>query len=160
MLLGNILLSCAWAALLGEFSLGNLVTGYALGYIILAVLARGGVVPSRYRNRVHAVFALALFLLKEFLVANVRMAIDVLRPRMNVSPGIVRVPLDATDEYEILLLSTLVNLTPGSIAVDLSPDRKVLYVHMMHVSSPDEARATIKYGFERRVMSVLQRDAE
>ena len=35
MLLGNMLLALAWAALQGEFSLGTLVTGQVLGYLIL-----------------------------------------------------------------------------------------------------------------------------
>ena len=43
----SLLLALAWAALQGEFSLGNLVTGYVAGYVILAMLARGGVGPSR-----------------------------------------------------------------------------------------------------------------
>ena len=43
MLLGNILLALAWAALQGEFSLATLVTGHVLGYLILLALVRGGV---------------------------------------------------------------------------------------------------------------------
>ena len=42
-LLGNMLLALAWAALQGEFSLGTLVTGHVLGYLILLALVRGGV---------------------------------------------------------------------------------------------------------------------
>ena len=42
-LLGNMLLALAWAALQGEFSLATLVTGHVLGYLILLALVRGGV---------------------------------------------------------------------------------------------------------------------
>jgi multisubunit Na+/H+ antiporter MnhE subunit len=45
MLLGSILLAVAWAALQGEITLVNLLVGYAVGYGILALLARGGVMP-------------------------------------------------------------------------------------------------------------------
>ena len=60
MLLGNLLLALAWAALQGEFSLATLVTGHVLGYFILLALVRGGVLarvavyrtgPSRRRPR-------------------------------------------------------------------------------------------------------------
>ena len=55
MLLGSILLALAWAALQGEISLGNLLGGYIVGYAILALLARGGVMPSTLASRtVHA----------------------------------------------------------------------------------------------------------
>ncbi len=49
----------------------------------------------------------------------------------------------------------LINLTPGSVALDVSPDRKVMYVHVMYIDTPDAARAEIKNGFERRVRRVL-----
>ena len=35
MLFGSLLLALAWSALLGEFSLGNLVAGATLGYVVL-----------------------------------------------------------------------------------------------------------------------------
>lgn len=156
MLLGNIALAVAWAALQGEFSLSQLLLGYALGYVLLAALARGGVVSSRYPKKARAVLALLAFLFKEFLVANLRMAIDVIGPTSNIRPAIVRVPLDATEEYEILLLSTLLNLTPGSIVLDVTSDRRAIFVHVMHVTTPEAVRAEIKSGFERRVLEVLR----
>lgn len=156
MLLGNILLAVAWAALQGELSLSNLLVGYLLGYIVLAVLARGGVLPSAYRNKVHAVLSLARFLLWQFMRANIKMAVDVLRPFRHMNPGIVRIPLDATTDYEILFLSTLINLTPGTISLDISNDRKVLYLHVMHITTVEAVRSEIKDGFERRVLDVLR----
>ena len=50
----------------------------------------------------------------------------------------------------------LINLTPGSVALDVSDDRKVMYVHVMYIDSPDAARAEIKDGFERRVLQVAR----
>src|SRR3954452_3790285 len=48
-LLGNLLLALAWAALQGEFSLRTLITGQVLGYLILLALTKGGVLsPSPY----------------------------------------------------------------------------------------------------------------
>ena len=56
---------------------------------------------------------------------------------------------------KFLLLSMLINTTPGSVALDVSPDRKLLYVHVMYMSTPNAARDEIKTGFERRVLGVL-----
>lgn len=156
MLLANILLAVAWAALQGEFSLSNLLIGYGISYVVMAALARGGVLPGAYRKKVRAVVSLAAFLFKAFIVANIRMAIDVVRPRRHLNPGIVRVPLDARDDYEILMLSTLINLTPGTIALDVSSDRKALYLHVMHISTPEAVRAEIKDSFERRVLEIMR----
>jgi multicomponent Na+:H+ antiporter subunit E len=151
-----MLLALAWASLQGEFSLGNLVAGYVLGYLVLLALARGGVLgTSPYIGRVHRVVGLAAFFLWELVRANLRLAADVATPRFHMKPGILAVPLDATRDSEILLLAMLINLTPGSVALDVSPDRKVLYVHVMYIDTPDAARAEIKNGFERRVRELL-----
>lgn len=156
MLLANILLAMTWAALQGEFSLANLVIGYVLGYLVLGALARGGVLPATYVRKVSAVISLAVFLFYAFIVANIRMAIDVVRSRRHLAPGVVAVPLDACRDYEILMLATLINLTPGTIAVDVATDRSVLFLHVMHVTSPDQVRAEIKDSFERRVLEIMR----
>ena len=156
MLLGNLLLALAWAALQGDFSLWTLLTGHVLGYLILLALVRGGVLgTSPYVGRGHRVAGLAAYFFYELVKANVRLAFDVATPSFHMRPGIIAVPLDATRDSEILLLSMLINTTPGSVALDVSPDRKTLYVHVMYMDTPDAAREEIKQGFERRVLGVL-----
>lgn len=157
MLLGNLLLALVWSALRGELSLANLVTGHVLGYLVLLLLVRGGVLgPSPYVGRVHRAAGLAAFFLWELVRANLRLAADVIAPSDRLRPGIIAVPLDATRDSEILLLTILVNLTPGSVALDVSDDRTILYVHVMHIETADAARAGIKQGFERRVLQLLK----
>jgi multicomponent Na+:H+ antiporter subunit E len=156
MLLGNMLLALAWAALQGEFSLATLLTGHVLGYLVLLSLVKGGVLPpSPYVGKVYRAIALAGFFLWELVRANLRLALDVATPSYQMKPGIVAIPLEATRDAEILLLAMMINLTPGSVALDVSDDRTLMYVHVMYMESPDAARAEIKDGFERRIMEVL-----
>ena len=156
MLLGSILLALAWAALHGEFSLGNLVTGYVCGYIILALLAKGGVMPPGFASRMTHAAELVGFFAWELLLANVRVARDVLRGQARIRPAVVAIPLEVTQDREILLLSMLINITPGSVTIDLSDDRRTLYVHVMDMKSPEETRREIKEGFERRVKLLFE----
>jgi multicomponent Na+:H+ antiporter subunit E len=155
MLLGSILLALVWAALQGEISLGNLVVGYVVGYAILALLARGGVMPSTLASRTMHALELAAFFARELVVANFRVAADVVRGT-RIEPAVVAIPLDITTDGEILLLSMLINITPGSVTIDLSDDRRSLYVHVMHMTSPDATRREIKDGFERRVKRLFE----
>jgi multicomponent Na+:H+ antiporter subunit E len=84
-LLGNILLALAWAALQGKFSLATLVTGHVLGYLILLALVRGGVLgTSPYIGRVHRVVGLVTYFIWELLRANLRIALDVATPRYHM----------------------------------------------------------------------------
>ena len=156
MLLANILLALAWAALQGEFSLGNLVVGSVAGYVILALLARGGVLPTGFTSRSWRALTLAAFFARELLRANIRVALDVVRPQGSIRPAVIAVPLDVTSDREILLLSMLINITPGSVTIDLSDDRRTLYVHVMHMASAEQARREIKQGFERRVRMLFE----
>jgi multicomponent Na+:H+ antiporter subunit E len=152
----SILLALAWAALQGDITLANLLVGYGVGYVILALLAKGGVLPSTLVSRgAHAV-GLAGFFAWELIVANMKVAIDVLRPRTTIQPAVVAIPLDVTSDGEILLLSMLINITPGSVTIDLSDDRRTLYVHVMHMVSAEASRREIKEGFERRVKRLFE----
>lgn len=108
--------------------------------------------PSRFA---HAV-GLAAFFAWALMVANIRVAIDVLRPHMAIRPAVIAIPLDVTSDAEILLLSMLINITPGSVTIDLSDDRRTLYVHVMHMTTAEASRHEIKTGFERRVKRVFE----
>ena len=103
---------------------------------------------------VHAL-GLAAFFAWELVLANFRVAADVLRGD-RIEPAVVAIPLDVTSDGEILLLSMLINITPGSVTIDLSDDRRTLYVHVMHMKTVEETRREIKDGFERRVRVLFE----
>jgi multicomponent Na+:H+ antiporter subunit E len=156
MLLGGILLALAWAALQGEISLANLAVGYVLGCIILMLLAKGGVVSPHITSRATHAAGLAGFFIWELVLANIRVAADVLKPQTSIQPAVLAIPLDVTTDEGILMLSMLINITPGSVTIDLSEDRRTLYVHVMHMTSADASRREIKEGFERRVKLLFE----
>ncbi len=155
MLLGSILLALVWMALQGEVTLVTLLVGYAVGYAVLAFLTSGGVIPSTLVSRMRHALGLAAFFGWELVLANFRVAADVLRGHQ-IEPAVVAIPLDVTSDGEILLLSMLINITPGSVTIDLSDDRRTLYVHVMHMTSPDATRQEIKTGYERRVKLLFE----
>jgi multicomponent Na+:H+ antiporter subunit E len=156
MLLSNILLAFAWAALQGALTPANLMTGSVLGYAVLVLLTRGGVLERRYGGKVWTFLGLFAYLVYELVLANVRLTRDIIGGRLAMRPGVIRVPLDVCSDGEILMLTALINLTPGSVALDVSADRRWLYVHVMHIESPDAARREIKEGFERRVLQLMR----
>jgi multicomponent Na+:H+ antiporter subunit E len=75
-----------------------------------------------------------------------------------VCPGVVAIPLDARTDAEITMLANLITLTPGSVSLDLSDDKRFLYVHAMYIDGGDvEAyRRSVKEGLERRVLELLR----
>jgi multicomponent Na+:H+ antiporter subunit E len=154
-LLWNILLALVWATATGQFTLANLVVGFLLGYMLLG-FAQRAVGAATYFRRVRQVLGFAAFFLKELLLANLRVAYDVITPGYRMRPGIIAVPLEARSDLEITLLANLITLTPGTLSLDVSDDRRVLYVHAMFVGDPEAFRREIKEGFERRVLELLR----
>ena len=155
LLLINGILAVGWAALWGSFTLSSLATGFAVGYFALWI-ARPLFGETTYFERVWRVLRLAAFFVYELAVSSLRVVWDVITPRHLSSPGIIAVPLDVESDEEILLVSNLVSLTPGSLSLDVSDDRKTLYVHAMFVDDPVQARGEIKRGIERRVKEAFE----
>ncbi len=151
----NVLLALAWAALHGEFSVMNLLVGFASGFLVLGLVlsARGRL---GYFTRVPRLIGFLGFFLWELLLSNLRVAYDVVTPRHRMRPGVLAIPLDVQNEIEIVILANLITLTPGTLSLDVSSDRKVLYIHAMYIRDVDAFRTRIKKGFERRVREVLQ----
>ncbi|MBN2470798.1 MAG: Na+/H+ antiporter subunit E [Anaerolineae bacterium] len=151
----NILLALAWVALTGEFTPLNLLIGFALGLLALWVTRRNGGRP-RYVGKLFVILNFTLFFIKELVVANLRMAALSFKPHNRLRPAIVAVPLDVNSDLEITLLANLITLTPGTLALDVSDDRQILYVHVADIrESPDSVRQNIKRGFERRVKELF-----
>lgn len=151
----NLLLALAWGAMTGSFTLENLVLGFILGFVVLFG-ARRIIGSSTYFGRVGRVIRFVGFYLRELVLANARVAADIVTPAMRARPALVAVPLDAQTDLEITILANLLTMTPGSLSVDISQDRKVLYVHGMFVDDPDSFRREIKDKFERRVLELLR----
>jgi len=101
---------------------------------------------------------LVLFYLKELVVASLRVAYEVLTSRHHMQPAVVAIPLDAKTDLEITLLANFITLTPGTLSIDVSEDRKTLYVHEVYVKAGDldRVRKQIKGGFERKILKITR----
>ena len=128
----NLLLALAWVAISGDVSLGNLVIGFGLGLVVLFFTRRIVGQPT-YLLRMWRALSLLVFFVWELILANLRVAYDVLTPGYHLRPGVVAIPLDARTDMEITLLANMITLTPGSFTLDVSADRRVLYVHTMYL---------------------------
>ncbi|WP_455872589.1 Na+/H+ antiporter subunit E [Rhizobium yanglingense] len=151
----NLLLAIAWVAVSGSASLHNLVFGFVLGAVALAIVRE----PSGskgYLHRTRLVLSLALLFLKELALSAWTVARTVLRPRMEIRPGIFAFPLTVDRDLEITLLANLITLTPGTLSVDVSEDRRTLYVHALDCADPEATKRAIASGFERKIMEAFR----
>ena len=151
----NILLAVGWCALFADFTLLNLAIGFVMGFAALWVAGPlfGG---TGYFGRVVRLVSLGAYFLYELVVSSLQVVWDVITPVHKSRPGIIAVPLDIDEPVEIAVLANLISLTPGTLSLDVSPDKKFLYVHGMFVEDPDSLRRDIKAGMERKVMEAMR----
>ncbi|WMJ80184.1 Na+/H+ antiporter subunit E [Clostridium sp. MB40-C1] len=68
-------------------------------------------------------------LVKEVVIANINVAIIVLSPSMNISPGIVEFKTKLKSNFCRMVLANSITLTPGTITVDIEDD--ILRIHCL-----------------------------
>lgn len=153
-LLTNIVLAIVWITLTGYFTYSNFIFGFILGYIVI-ILTRPQEGCAKYIKKIPEVFSFIFFFLWELTKANIKVAYDVVTPRDYMRPGIVSYKLEGESDMEITLLMNLISLTPGTLSLDVSNDRQVLYIHAMYVGKTDDFREQIR-NFECRLLEVLR----
>lgn len=151
----NIVLAVVWAMATGELNPPGLLKGFGLGYVALW-LCRPLLPESGYFRKPFQLARFALFFLWQLLLANLRVAYDVVTPRLHMRPSILAIPLDARTDDEITLLAGLITLTPGTLSMEVSADRRTLFIHAMFVEDAERFRRELKEGFERRLLEVLR----
>ncbi len=149
------LFALAWLAVSGSFTIPNLLLGVVAGALSLALI-RDHIRPDGRRIRPLKVLSLLLLFIKELALSAWKVAVLVASPKMALKPGIFAFPLTVDRDFEITLLANLITLTPGTLSVDVSADRKVLYVHALDCSDPVGARRDIAGGFEKKILEAFR----
>ncbi|UXZ55015.1 Na+/H+ antiporter subunit E [Halomonas sp. 7T] len=151
----NLLLGLAWVLLSGDFSGLNLLVGVIFGYIALLLIEPQVDSLKGYPARIPRIIGFICFFIKELIQANMRVAFDVLTPPWHMQPGVIALPLSARTEMEITMVASLISLTPGTLSLDVSDDKKVLYIHAMFLDDEDELRRSLKH-MEHRALELFR----
>jgi len=100
------------------------------------------------------VISFFFFYLGEIILANVQIALDILTPKHRMRPAILAIPLDVTSDIQLLAINNLITMTPGTLSLDISEDRKTIYIHAMYVDDIDNVKKEIKKSFENRILEM------
>jgi len=104
--------------------------------------------------KTYHILGFLLFYIIEVIIANMRIAWDIITPRHRMKPGVLAIPLDVETDMEILALNNLITMTPGTLSLDVSTDKRVIYVHAMYIDDVDKIRQEIKSRLEKKIMEV------
>ncbi len=151
----NLVFTVIWGAISASFSPANLILGFAVGALSLWLIRRE-LQPVAYPVRPLKLSLLTALFFKELAISATKVALMVIQPKMKLKPGIFAYPLTVKSDFEIALLANLITLTPGTLSVDVSDDRRTLYVHALDCADPGGLRRDIANGFERRIKEAFE----
>lgn len=152
----NILIAFLWMFLQDEFSFLAFVGGYMVGIIVLFLMRRFFNKPF-YFLFVIAVMKLFAVFIRELFSSTFLVIRQVLRPEINVTPGIFRIDTDLEGSIEITLLSLLITLTPGSVVMEITPDSKSIYIHAMDIPESKIGVLKSQKVFEKAIKDVTRK---
>jgi multicomponent Na+:H+ antiporter subunit E len=151
----NVLLAAAWVLMTGTFEFLNYVFGFAIAYVVILLMSRSVSAVRNYPRRIPRAIYFLLYFIEELIKANLKVAIDIVTPTFLGKPGVIGIELDAKTNLEITLVANVISLTPGTLSLDVSADKKILFVHAMYLIDENQVRAELK-NLEQRLLRVMR----
>ena len=153
----SLALCALWLLLNQAVDAGSILLGAALGIALPVLLRR--LQPLGY-PRLHAPITL-LRLLGMALVEVVRSCFSVCRIILfadyaAVKSEFITVPLTIRDPYGLAVLSCLINMTPGTVWVEILPERYELSLHVFDLHDAQWWIDTIQTRYERPLIDIFE----
>lgn len=145
-----------WMLLWGQFTVLALVSGVVVAIFVTRVFR---LPPVELSGRMNLWWGLVFVV--TFFGAVVRgsllVAWQVLNPTRYPGTAIVAVPLRTDDDLIMTHVGVTASLIPGSLVVEADRDRRILYLHVIGVSSDEDVRMQRRaiQGWEARIVRAV-----
>ncbi|MBW6534659.1 MAG: Na+/H+ antiporter subunit E [Mariniphaga sp.] len=93
------------------------------------------------------------FYLFNLVKANVYIAWDILTPKIHMKPAFMEIPVRLETDFGLLLFSNLLSMTPGTISMDISEDKKIVRVHVLYYKT-DEIMLNEFYKMQEKIKRI------
>ena len=149
-----IYLALAWS-----FSAQELILGAIAAFVVALFTNRFMIRRNPFFlfsfKKLGALIVYALFIFPgEVFRANCQMARFALSKKIDIHPGIVRIPTKMRSDYGLLFLANAITLTPGTLTLEIAQDetgQNYYYIHWINMTTEDrdEAADEIKGRLEK-----------
>ncbi len=154
-------LTLVWILLWGSISAANIISGLTIA-LIITVLLPLPVVPIE--GRVHPLSLLRLVgLVAWYLVmSSVQLAWLAVRPGPPPLSAVLRAHLAIKSDLVLALAVNIINLTPGTIVLEIDQVRRMIYVHVIDVGSDRAVKTFYRQvaQIERRLIASFERERD
>lgn len=151
----NLIIAFVWMFLNNAWNGVGFLTGYLLGLLLIGSMRR--FFPQRfYIVRVWAIIKLIALLFKELVRASIEVIRQIMKPKLDIGPGIFTYQTQLSSDWEVTLLCLLIALTPGSLPLEISGNQRKLYIHAPDIKDQQKMSDDIKNTFEKAIMEVTR----
>ncbi len=144
-----------WLLLNNTLAPGHIVLGFILA-IIIPLLTTSFWPEKITLSNPWVIFKFFWVVIWDILIANMVVAKLILGPNRHLKPGFLLIELEIQHPLGISILANTISLTPGTVSCDVSPDRKQLKVHALHLENKTETIEEIKQRYEAPLIKVFQ----
>jgi multicomponent Na+:H+ antiporter subunit E len=105
-------------------------------------------------KKIYSALGFLLFYIFKVFQANFELAFHILSPRLKMKPGIMKIPVNLNHSQAILLLVNMITMTPGTLTIDITEDKRYIYVHFLFLTDEEKKVQEIK-NFEKRIADLF-----
>lgn len=150
-----------WLLLWGSVSVANVLSGLTLALLITVLLPLPSV-PVQGRVHLPGLLWLALCVMWWLVKSSMQVVWLAIRPGAPPAAAVLRAKLDLKSDFVLALAVNIMNLTPGTIVLEIDQARRLLYVHVLDVSTQRSVdrfyRQTAR--LQRMLVATFERDSE
>lgn len=150
----SLLLWVLWLLLVESVRPAHILLGAFLGWVIPYFTQHFWPEREKIQNG-RLLVRYLLRLLTDILTSNFIVAKRILHGPRYIRPGFIYLPLDLDDDFAITVLASTISLTPGTVSANVSPDRKTLLIHALHVDDEAVMIADIKQRYEAPLKEIF-----
>ncbi|WKG04377.1 Na+/H+ antiporter subunit E [Mycolicibacterium sp. HK-90] len=127
-------LMLVWVLLWGSVSAANIIAGLAVA-VVITVLLPLPAVPVEGRVHLLSLARLAVQVAVWLLMSSFQMAWLAVKPGPLPVNAVLRAHLAIKSDLVLALGVNIINLTPGTIVLEIDQTRRLIYVHVVDVGS-------------------------
>ena len=151
----NLIITFVWMFLNNAWNGVGFLTGFLLGLLLIGSMRR--FFPQRfYIVRVWAIIKLIALLFRELIRASIEVIRQIVKPTLDIRPGIFTYQTQLSSDWEVTLLCLLISLTPGSLPLEISGNQRKLFIHALDIKDEQKMSDDIKNTFEKAIMEVTR----
>jgi multicomponent Na+:H+ antiporter subunit E len=154
-------LTLVWLLLWGSVSAANVLSGLAVALVITVLLPLPAV-PVQGRLHPLSLLWLALNVAWWLLQSSIQVAWLAVRPGPPPLSAVLRARLALKSDLVLALAVNIMNLTPGTIVLEIDQGRRLVYVHVLGVGSQRSVDRFYRQvtKLERLLVASFERESE